>query len=142
MEELFARIWENIGDRVSGPMWFRLILQPLVASTCAVRDALSDARDGRPGYFWAVMTHKGVRRDLIREGWTSVAKIFVMAMIIDAIYQLIVQRWIYPFEILLVAFVLAVVPYVLIRGPVNRFVRRFMGSKTEVAPTDSVEEGK
>jgi hypothetical protein len=48
-----------------------------------------------------------------------------MAMIIDGIYQLIVQRWIYPVEILIVAFLLAVVPYVLIRGPVNRLVRRF-----------------
>ena len=125
MEELFTRIWHNLGDRVSGPMWFRLILQPLVASFFAVRAALQDAREGKTGYFWAVITHKDERRELLREGWSSVAKIFVMAMIIDAIYQLIVQRWIYPLEIFIVAFLLAVVPYVLIRGPVNRLVRRF-----------------
>jgi hypothetical protein len=147
MEDLFARIWENIGDRVSGPMWFRLVLQPIVASSFAVRDALADAREGKAGYFWAVMTHKGSRRDLIREGWTSVAKIFVMAMIIDAIYQLIVQRWIYPGEILIVAFLLAVVPYVLIRGPFNRFVRRFVkrsantpGSSESSGGDDAKEE--
>jgi len=31
-----------------------------------------------------------------------------------------VFRWIYPLEVLLVAFLLACVPYLLIRGPVNR----------------------
>ena len=129
MEELLTRVWENLGDRVSGPMWFRLILQPVVASVFAVRAALNDAREGKPAYFWAVITHKDQRRDLIREGWSSVAKIFVMAMIIDVIYQWIVQSWIYPVEVFIVAFLLAVVPYILIRGPLNRIVRRF-GSRS------------
>src|SRR5215203_594942 len=125
MEELFTRVWENLADRVSGPMWFRLILQPAVAIFFAIRDARSDARKGNPGYFWAVITHKAKRSELLREGWSSVAKVFIMAAIMDAIYQLIVQRWIYPVEILIVAFILAVVPYVLIRGPVNRLLTRF-----------------
>jgi hypothetical protein len=47
----------------------------------------------------------------------------------DCIYQLIVQRWIYPLEIVIVAFLLAVVPYILIRGPLNRVVRRFSSGK-------------
>jgi hypothetical protein len=126
MEELLARVWENIGDRVSGPMWLRLVLQPFVASVFALRAALSDTRDGRPAYFWTVLTQKAQRRDLIREAWTSVAKVFVMAVIMDVIYQLIVQRWVYPVEVLIVAFLLAVVPYVLIRGPINRLLRRFI----------------
>jgi hypothetical protein len=125
MEELFAREWENLADRVSGPMWFRLVMQPVMASIFAVIDALSDAREGKPGYFWAVITRRNQRLELLNEGWSSVAKIFLMAMIIDAVYQWIVQKWIYPGEIAIVAFLLAVVPYVLIRGPVNRIVSRF-----------------
>jgi hypothetical protein len=31
-----------------------------------------------------------------------------------------VARWVYPLESLIVAFVLACVPYLLLRGPVNR----------------------
>ena len=124
MEELFARVWEDLVARVSGPMKFRLVLQPAVAVFFAIRAALSDAREGKPGYFWAVITHKDQRIELLKEGWSSVAKIFLMAMIMDAIYQWIVQRWIYPGEIVIVAFLLAVVPYVLVRGPVNRVVRR------------------
>ena len=41
-------------------------------------------------------------------------------MVIDAVYQLMVFRWIYPGELLLVPFLLACVPYLLIRGLANR----------------------
>ena len=129
MEELLTRVWENLGDRISGPMWLRLVLQPAVASVFALRAALSDAREGRPAYFWTVLTQKEQRRDLIREAWSSIAKVFVMAMIMDVIYQLVVQRWVYPVEVVVVAFILAVVPYVLIRGPVNRLVGLFSSKK-------------
>jgi len=43
----------------------------------------------------------------------------------DIIYQLIVQRWIYPGETVVIAVVLAILPYLLIRGPVNRIARRW-----------------
>jgi len=41
----------------------------------------------------------------------------------DVIYQYLVFRWFYPGEAVIVAFVLAFVPYLLIRGPVNRIAR-------------------
>ena len=53
------------------------------------------------------------------------------AIIMDAIYQWIVQKWIYPGELIIVAIVLALVPYLLIRGPVNRIARRFMRRDVE-----------
>ena len=48
------------------------------------------------------------------------AKVFVMAAIIDAVHQVIVFRRIYPGDLRLVSFLLACVPYLLIRGPANR----------------------
>jgi hypothetical protein len=120
MEDLLARIWENLGGRIGGPLSFRLILQPVVATVLAVRAGLQDARTGRPAYFWTILTSPADRRDLLREGWKAVAKVFVLAVIIDVVYQVIVFRWVYPVELLLVAFLLACVPYLLIRGPVNR----------------------
>jgi hypothetical protein len=42
----------------------------------------------------------------------------------DAIYQFIVLRWFYPGEALVTALVLAVLPYLFIRGPVTRIARR------------------
>jgi hypothetical protein len=43
----------------------------------------------------------------------------------DLVYQIIVFRRIYPVEALLVAAMLTFIPYLLIRGPVNRIARRF-----------------
>ena len=124
MEDLLTRFVENLLGRVSGPMKFRLILQPLMAVIFAVRSGLKDAKEGRPAYFWAIFTDPANRRDMLRDGWKSVGKVFIVAIIIDLVYQLIVFRWLYPGEALIVATVLAIVPYLLIRGPVNRIARR------------------
>jgi hypothetical protein len=124
MEDLLTRIFENLIDRVSGPMKFRLILQPLMATIFAFRSGLKDAKEGKPAYFWALFTDSFHRRDMLRDGWKSVGKVFVIAIIIDVVYQLIVFRWVYPVEAVLVAAILAFVPYLLIRGPVNRIAKR------------------
>jgi hypothetical protein len=128
MKEFLVRTWQDLVGRVGGPMTFRLILQPLVAAIIAVRSGLKDAREGRPAYFWAVFTDPDDRRRMLREGWKDVAKVFIMAVVIDFIYQLIVFRWFYPGQAVIVAVVLAIVPYLLIRGPVNRIVRRLQHS--------------
>jgi hypothetical protein len=120
MDDILGRIWENLGGRVGGPMTFRLVLQPLVATTLAIKAGLLDAKTGRPPYFWTILTSPADRAELLREGWKAVTKVFVLAALIDAAYQVMVFRWIYPGEVLLVAFLLACVPYLLIRGPVNR----------------------
>ena len=61
---------------------------------------------------------------MLRDGWKSVGKVFVIAIVIDLVEQFIVSRWVYIGEALLVAFILAFIPYLLIRGPVNRLARR------------------
>ena len=120
MEEVLARIWENLGGRVGGPMSLRLLLQPAIATLLAIRGGLADAKAGKPPYLWSVLTNADKRPALLRQGWKSLAKVFTMAVVLDLVYQLIVERWIYPVESLIVAFVLACVPYLLVRGPVNR----------------------
>ena len=105
-------------------MKFRLILQPLMAIIFAVRSGLKDAKEGKPAYFWALFTDSVHRQDMLRDGWKSVGKVFAIAIIIDLVYQLIVFRWFYPLEALLVAVMLAFIPYLVIRGPVNRIARR------------------
>jgi hypothetical protein len=124
MDDLLNRIVENLIGRVSGPMKFRLILQPLMAIIFAVRAGLKDAKEGKVPYNWALISDPDHRRALLRSGWKSAGKVFVMAIIIDLVYQWIVFRRFYPFEALLVAVILAFIPYLLIRGPVTRIVRR------------------
>jgi len=123
MEDLFSRVIEDLLGRVSGPMKFRLILQPVMAAIFAIRSGLKDAKGNKPPYFWAIFTNSDSRLDMIRDGGKSVGRVFIFGIVMDAIYQFIVFRWFYPVEALLVAAILALIPYLLIRGPVNRIAR-------------------
>ena len=123
MEELLTRVWEDLSARLSGPMQFRLLLQPGMAVLFAIRAGLNDAREKRPAYLWSIFSNPLDRKESLAEGWKAVGKIFVVAILMDAVYQLMTLRWFYPGEALIVAIVLAIVPYLLIRGPVNRLAR-------------------
>lgn len=126
MEEIFAQFMENLGARVTGPMHMRIYLQPIMATVFAIISGLKDAKAGNPAYFWAMFTEPEHRREMVKDGWKSVGKVFVIAMVLDVIYQLIVQRWVYPFEVIIVALILAIVPYLILRGPVNRIASPFV----------------
>jgi hypothetical protein len=134
MQDTVTRIFENLVGRLDGPLHFRLIVQPLMAIIFAIRDGRKDSHEGRVPYFWALCTKPGHRRDLLRTGWKSVGKIFILAIILDAVYQFIVVRWFYPFETLLVALILAIIPYLLFRGPVNRLISWKGWTKNERRP--------
>jgi hypothetical protein len=125
MDDITLRFWHDMIDRLSGPMSFRLVLQPTVAAILAIKAGISDARTGRPLYFYSMLTDSPERRRRrLAEGFHDVLKVFGLAIVLDCVYQVIVHRWIYPIEALLVAFVLACLPYLLIRGPANRIARR------------------
>lgn len=124
MDDLWARIVADMVGRVSGPMKFRLLLQPVMAAIFAVRSGLGDARAGKPPYFWALFTDPAHRADMLRDGWKSIGKVFVLAMVLDVVYQIIAMRFVYPGEVIVVAILLAIVPYLLIRGLVTRLARR------------------
>ena len=109
--------------RIGGPMTFRLIIQPMVATWFAVRAGWNDAQQGRIPYGWEVITNPLNRRDLLREGWKDIAKVFVAAVVIDLVYQIIELRWFHPEEALIVAATLALLPYLLLRGLTNRVSR-------------------
>jgi len=124
VDDILARIWQDLGGRVGGPMTFRFILQPTMATLFAVKAGLADARTNRPPYFWAIIHDPSHRQQLLQEGWKATSRIFALGVVMDAIYQVLVFRWVYPGEVLIVALLLACVPYLLVRGPVGRFARR------------------
>jgi len=131
MKLLLADMLMFIGERFTGPMNFRLILQPLVATVLAVRAGLKDARENRPPYLSTLISDPSQRRGLLLEGWKSIAKVFVMAIIIDLVYQYLVDGSVSVLEALGIAAILAIVPYALFRGPVSRIASR--SSKNEAA---------
>ena len=124
MEETLRRGWEDLIGRSDGPMTFRLILQPAMAVLLAIRAGLRDAREGQPPFLWTVFSDPGCRHELLRRAWNDVKNVFILALVLDSIYQVMVHSGIYPLELLLTATILAVVPYVIVRGPVTRLARR------------------
>ena len=63
------------------------------------------------------------RRRLLRSGLKDIGKVFIVACVLDTTYQILVLRSFYPGEVLVVAVVCAIVPYILIRGLVLRSAR-------------------
>lgn len=125
--ESLTRAVEQLLGRASGPMHFRLIMQPVVASILAIRAGMKDAREARPPFFWAALTQPEARRELLRSGWKDLSKIFVVAIALDSIYQIVALHAFFWLQTLLVAVVVAVVPYLLFRGPANRIARTAAG---------------
>jgi hypothetical protein len=123
MDELWMRVSENLIGRVSGPMHFRVYLQPVMAMVFAIISGLADARAGKPPYFWSVFTDPAHRAELVRAGWKDVGKVFILAIVLDVVYQYIVAKFVYPGEALLVALLLAIVPYLVVRGLTTRIAR-------------------
>jgi hypothetical protein len=117
--ELISQHWQHLIDRIEGLLNFRLIVQPLVAAFLGVRAGSRDARQGRHVFGWHLLTTRlGNRGQLIRDGWSG--KLFFAAIVIDAIYQLYVLRWLHPGQAVIVAIVLALRNYVVFRGLTNR----------------------
>jgi hypothetical protein len=118
--ENFQRAWSDLTDRPSGPMAFRFILQPLMAAITAIRDGLRDARTERSPYLWTILRDPHERMARLGEGLDATARIVLLGLAMDVIYQVMVFKMFYPIEALIIALLLAFVPYLLIRGLVVR----------------------
>lgn len=128
-DESLGRLWSDILDRPGGPMTFRFILQPAMAIIAALRDGAHDARLGRRPYFWALL--HGVRDPQGRsgrlwEGIISTARIIILGVVMDTIYQWVVFKTFYPVQAGVIAILLAFVPYLLLRGPFERLARHWV----------------
>jgi hypothetical protein len=117
------RLWTDLLDRPGGPMTFRFILQPAMAALAALHDGVSDARLGRPPYAYALVRIAEGRSARLWEGIVSTARILILGVVVDAIYQGIVLHSFYPAQAAVIAILLAFVPYAILRGPIARFAR-------------------
>jgi hypothetical protein len=124
--DVHHRIWRDIAERPGGPMSFRFLLQPTMAFIAALHDGIQDARVHRTPYLRAILRDPAQRGDRLREGLFATARLVLLGLGMDAIYQWRVLGTFYPGEALLITFLLAVVPYLLLRGPVSLIARRFV----------------
>jgi hypothetical protein len=134
--EPLQRIWEDLVARPSGPLALRFLLQPAVSSALAIRDGFKDAREGRSAYFWSVVSNPAERRSRLNEGLKATGKVMILAVVLDAVYQIIELGTFYPGESIIVAFVLGFLPYLILRGPVARIKRRLGKGPVDDASSD------
>jgi hypothetical protein len=130
--ESLGRLWSDILDRPTGPMMFRFILQPTMAIIAALRDGFRDARLGRRPYVWALI--HGVRDSQGRsgrlwEGIVSTARILILGVVMDVIYQWKVLDSFYPGQSAVIATLLAFIPYLLLRGPFERIAHHWVARR-------------
>jgi len=126
--EVVTRIWQNMLDRPGGPFVFRFVLQPIMATMAALRDGIHDARTGRAPFLWTVLTDPVQRRGRLDEALIATSRITLLGLSIDTIYQVIEFETFHPAEAVIIALLLAFVPYVLLRGLVTRIARRWVGN--------------
>jgi len=125
--EVHDRIWQNLVDRPGGPMTFRFILQPCMAAIAAIRDGVKDAKSDHPPYLWSMVTDGKRRWDLLGQGVIATARVLLLGLVMDAVYQWIVLKTFYPGEAAIMAIALAFIPYLVLRGPIDRLARWRLG---------------
>jgi hypothetical protein len=126
MDDTAARFFGDLADRLTGPMTFRLILQPTMAMLNAVADGVKDAKAGQPPYFWSLFTDPSHATEHLLSGAKSVGRVLLLGTGMEVVYQWRVLGWLYLDELVVVVLLLAFVPYVLMRGPVNRLAKHWM----------------
>jgi hypothetical protein len=119
--EMLSRAVEQLLGRASGPLHFRLFITPIVVTVLGIRAGLRDAREGRVAFSW--LRNSTERRWLLRSALKDIGRVFVIAVVLDTTYQVLVFRYFYILQMLVVAVGCAVVPYVLMRGIVTRLAR-------------------
>jgi hypothetical protein len=102
---------------------------PTVVAITAIRAGIRDARNGEPAFLWALLTNRPERPRLFRSALRDVGRIFLIAVVLDGVYQVVVLKAFHVGQVLLVAVACAVVPYLLIRGPAMRIARVLMRSE-------------
>jgi len=123
------RFWSDIFARATGPMTFRFYLQPTMALIAALHDGLRDTRFGHHSFFWTAASDPTKQAGRLREGLRATARIVLLGLSMDVIYQIKVLDRFYPVEALMMAILLAVVPYFIFRWIVEGVSRWSLARK-------------
>jgi hypothetical protein len=133
LHDLLVRFWQELVERPSGPLAFRFILQPVMASYLAVRDGWHDAEMHRSPYFWAILHDPESRGPRLREGLVAVLRVLALGAVMDLIYQIARLHGVRPLQTVVVALVLAFLPYLIVRGPAARIGRKIIARRERAA---------
>ena len=88
------------------------------------------ARHSQPPFLWTLITSPAERKGLTQSAWKDIGKVFILAIVLDVVYQVIELGTVYPLQSVIVAIVIALLPYALLRGLVTRIARTFRGTSS------------
>lgn len=123
MHEWLSNAWTELVGRQSGPLHLRLLLQPAVATVLAVRSGRLSSRRGESRTLGVLRPHPGKWQRCLMEAWRDVGTLFLVGFALDLTYQVIALHAIRVSHALIVAVVLAVVPYVIVRRLTTSLIR-------------------
>lgn len=118
-----VRFYTDLTGRAEGPMTFRFVLQPTMALLMAIRDGFKDARAGRAPYFWTIVNDPSHRHSSLREGAKATGRIVLLGLVMEIIYQYRVFGTFHVLEAAIFILLLCFLPYLVMRGPINRLMR-------------------
>lgn len=104
-----GRFWSDIVHRAGGPLSFRFYMQPTMAVLAALLDARRRSKAQSGGEQATLKSH-------LRESFIGSARILLLGLVIDMIYQWKELQQFYPGEAVVIAIGLAFVPYLLCRA--------------------------
>jgi hypothetical protein len=121
--ETVTRGFEQLLGRASGPLHLRLVITPAVTVFFAIRAGLNEVREGRAPFLVEIATNAAERHKLVHSLWKDIRRVLILVFVLDALYQVFVLRGYYIIQSLILAVVLAILPYSVVRSITNRLAR-------------------
>jgi hypothetical protein len=91
-----------------------------MSAIAAWRDGINDARTGRTPFFAGALADPAQSTVRLNEALVATSRIILLGLVMDGIYQAIEFKTFHPAEAVIIALVLAFLPYLLLRGLIAR----------------------
>lgn len=112
----------GIDARVTGPMGFRFILQPLTAVILGIRDGISDAKAKNPPFLAGLAFKAESRGYLFNSARKALFIPVIFGSALDAVAQWLLFSRVRPVAAIFVGIFIMAIPYSLARGWTNRII--------------------
>lgn len=117
--------WEGmVRELTSGQGQFRLLLLPAMALSLGIRAGIADAREGTLPFARRVRGGHEPRALLLKDSLMRALNPLALAFVLDVILQRLTLGYVRPLAAIIVATILVWIPFVIVRGMMNRFWRR------------------
>ena len=111
-------------ELTSGQGQFRLLLLLAVALVLGIRAGIADAREGTLPFGRRLREANEPRAELMKDSVKRALNPLALAFVLDVILQRLTLGYVRPLAAIIVAAILVWLPFVIVRGIMNRFWRR------------------